>query len=115
MFFGTAFVVFGAALAFLARGYDTIHVFLARAARVRRSSRRPSCSGGGDRLVVLRAQLPAIVSSSYVLDQVRVRAQVLRFQRTLIWFLVSSDLVAFVFPNNSSDCFGFDSRENLHV
>ena len=93
----------------------TIHVFLARAARVRRSSRRPSCSGGGDRLVVLRAQLPAIVSSSYVLDQVRVRAQVLRFQRTLIWFLVSSDLVAFVFPNNSSDCFGFDSRENLHV
>ena len=84
MFFGTTFVVFGAALAFLARGYDTIYVFLARAARVRRSSRRPSCSGGGDRLVVLRAQLPAIVSSSYVLDQVRVRAQVLRFQRTLI-------------------------------
>ena len=76
----------------------------------------------GDRLVVLLAQVPAILVVLLLLAQVSAivssscsGAEVLRFQRTLIWFPASSDLVAFVFPNNSSDCFGFDSRENLHV
>jgi len=55
-------------------------------------------------VILLHVQVPAIVSSSCMLGCV-LGAQVPAY----------FDLIAFVLPSNSFDCFGFDSRENLHV
>jgi hypothetical protein len=51
-----------------------------------------ACLGAGNRLIVLCARVRARCSSSSVLD-----------------------LIAFVLHSNSFDCFGVDSRGNLHV